>query len=76
MWWRLAVVVCRGDEGGGKSDGDDGDDDDGDGVPVYGDDVVVRWWREGVGSSGGCGVACRLGWSEFWLDGGAASQNL
>nr|GFB58868.1 hypothetical protein [Tanacetum cinerariifolium] len=30
------------------------------------DDVVVRWWGERVGSSGGCGVACRLGWPEFW----------
>nr|GEX48172.1 hypothetical protein [Tanacetum cinerariifolium] len=32
-----------------------------DGHLRHGDDVVVRWWREGVGSSGGCGVACRLG---------------
>nr|GEW28642.1 hypothetical protein [Tanacetum cinerariifolium] len=100
MWWRLAVVVCRGDEGGGESDGDNGNDDDVDGVPVveaamevvmvvvmiammaamvvwqHGDDVVVRWWREAVGISGGCGLACRLGWPEFWPDGGAASKNL
>nr|GEY04014.1 hypothetical protein [Tanacetum cinerariifolium] len=39
------------------------------------DDVVVRWWREGVGRSGGCGLACRLGWLEFWPDGGAAPKN-
>nr|GEV26099.1 hypothetical protein [Tanacetum cinerariifolium] len=42
----------------------------------HGDDVVVRWWHEGIGSSGGCGVACQLGWPKFWPDGGAAPENL
>nr|GEZ84031.1 hypothetical protein [Tanacetum cinerariifolium] len=41
-----------------------------------GDDVVVRWWREVVDSSGGCGVACPLGWLEFWPDGGGGAENL
>nr|GEZ42508.1 hypothetical protein [Tanacetum cinerariifolium] len=41
-----------------------------------GEDVVVRWWHEGVGSSGGCGVACRLGWLEFWPDGEGGAEKL
>nr|GEU51370.1 hypothetical protein [Tanacetum cinerariifolium] len=41
----------------------------------HGNDVVVRWWREGVDSSEGCGVVCRFGWPKFWPDGGAAPEN-